>query len=144
MNSLGKVVRARASAQSECLVGGAVIDCFRGAGHLSQFRERMFFQAAVQPRSNPEMQPRFVHRFVEAASAARRASAANPRFSVPCYLHTAALVGLGRFDDANAMARKVVELQPGFTVSGLVAGNITTRERMDRLARALCQAGLPE
>jgi tetratricopeptide (TPR) repeat protein len=86
----------------------------------------------------------FVGNFVEAASAARRASAANPRFSVPCYLHTAALVGLGRFDDANAMARKVVELQPGFTVSGLVAGNITTRERMDRLARALCQAGLPE
>jgi TolB-like protein len=86
----------------------------------------------------------FVGDFTEAASAARRASAVNPRFSVPRYLHTAALVGLGRTDDANEMARAVVELQPGFTVGGLVAGNITTPERMGRLADALLRAGLPK
>lgn len=86
----------------------------------------------------------FVGNFAEAASAARRASMANPRFSVPCYLHSAALVGLGRFDDASAMARALLELQPGFTVSGLVAGNITTPERMHKLAGALRQAGLPQ
>lgn len=86
----------------------------------------------------------FVGNFTHAADAARRASAVNPRFSVPRYLHTAALVGLGRLDDAKAMARTVVELQPEFTVGGLVAGNITTPERMDRLADALCQAGLPK
>lgn len=86
----------------------------------------------------------FVGNFAEAAGAARRASAANPRFSVPCYLHTAALVGLGRFDDANAMALALLELQPSFTISGLIAGNITTPERMDRLADALYQAGLPK
>ena len=86
----------------------------------------------------------FAGNFVEAASAARRASAANPRFSVPCYLHTAALVRLGRLDEAKSMAKVLLELQPGFTVSGLVSGNITTPERMGLLAGALRQVGLPE
>jgi len=86
----------------------------------------------------------FAGNFVEAASAARRASAANPRFSVPCYLHTAALVRLGRTDEAKSMANVLLELQPGFTIGGLVSGNITTKERMGMLAGALCQAGLPE
>ena len=86
----------------------------------------------------------FAGNFVAAASAARRASAANPRFSVPCYLHTAALVRLGRQDEAKLMAKLLLELQPGFTVSGLVSGNITTPERMGLLAGALRQVGLPE
>jgi TolB-like protein len=86
----------------------------------------------------------FAGKFVEAASAARRASMANPRFSVPCYLNTAALARLGRQEEAESMAKALLELQPGFTVSGLVSGNITTRERMGMLAGALYQAGLPE
>jgi hypothetical protein len=86
----------------------------------------------------------FAGNFVEAASAACRASAANRRFSVPCYLHTAALVRLGRIDEAKATAKLLLELQPGFTVSGLVSGNITAPERMDLLASALRQVGLPE
>jgi TolB-like protein/tetratricopeptide (TPR) repeat protein len=86
----------------------------------------------------------FAGNFTEALNAARRASAVNPRFSVPRYLHTAALVGLGRLDDAKETAKAVVELQPGFTVGGLVGGNITTPERMSRLANALRQAGLPK
>jgi len=86
----------------------------------------------------------FMGNFVEAASAAGRASAANPRFSVPCYLHTAAMVGLGRLDEATSLAKVLLELQPGFTIGGLVAGNITTPERMGMLAGALALAGLPE
>jgi tetratricopeptide (TPR) repeat protein len=80
----------------------------------------------------------------QAANAARRASQANPRFSVPCYLLTAALMRLGRNCEAMSSARRVLECQPGFTVSGLVAGGITIPERMDVLANALRQAGLPE
>jgi adenylate cyclase len=86
----------------------------------------------------------FAGNFVKAASAASRASTANPRFSVPCYLHTAALQRLGRHDEAKARANDLLELQPGFTVSGLVAGNITSPERMDLLAGALREVGLPE
>ena len=86
----------------------------------------------------------FVGNFVEAANAARRARVANPGFSVPCYLHIAALIGLGRIEEATTLARVLMELQPSFTVGGLVSGNITTPERMARLARALRQAGLPQ
>jgi TolB-like protein len=85
----------------------------------------------------------FKGNFVEAASAASRASAANPRFSVPRYLHTAAMIRLGHLSEARAMARVVLELQPGFTISGLVSGQITTPERMEMLATALREAGLP-
>jgi tetratricopeptide (TPR) repeat protein len=86
----------------------------------------------------------FVGNFVAAASAASSASAANPRFSVPCYLHTAALVRLGRLDEATLMGKTLLGLQPGFTVSSLVSGNITTPERMGILAAALHEAGLPK
>ena len=41
------------------------------------------------------------------------------------------------------MATVLLELQPDFSVSGLVSGNITTLERMDKLADALRRAGLP-
>ena len=51
----------------------------------------------------------FTGKFVEAASAASRASAANPRFSVPRYLHAAALVRLGRLDEAKSMAEVLLE-----------------------------------
>jgi adenylate cyclase len=86
----------------------------------------------------------FAGNFVDAASAASRASTANPRFSVPCYLNTAALLCLGRTDEAKAMAKVLLTLQPGFTVGELVSGNITTHERMNTLADALRQVGLPE
>jgi TolB-like protein len=86
----------------------------------------------------------FAGNFVEAACAASRASAANRRFSVPCYLRTAALIRLYRYGEATSMAKILLELQPSFTVSGLVSGNITTPERMDMLAGALREAGLPE
>jgi TolB-like protein len=86
----------------------------------------------------------FSGNFYEAASAASRASSANPRFSVPRYLHVAALVRLGRQDEAKSIAKVLLEVQPSFTISGLVAGNITTPERLAILAGALREAGLPE
>ena len=86
----------------------------------------------------------FAGSFAEAADAAGRAAAANPRFSVPRYLHAAALLRLGREEEAREAARILLDLQPGFTVSGLVAGNITSVERMDPLAGALRELGLPE
>lgn len=86
----------------------------------------------------------FSENFEEAASAASRAASANPRFSVPRYLHVAALVGMGKQDEAKTVAKVLLELQPSFTISGLVAGNITTPERLTYLAGALREAGLPE
>lgn len=86
----------------------------------------------------------FIGKFAEAASAASRAAAASPLFSVPRYLHTAALVRLGRMAEARKAASVVLEVQSGFTVSGLASGKITTPERMEMLADALRKAGLPQ
>ena len=86
----------------------------------------------------------FTGNFEEAASAANRASSANPKFSVPRYLHVAALIRLGRHEEAKSIAKVLLEVQPSFTISGLVAGNITTPERLAILAAALRTAGLPE
>ena len=70
---------------------------------------------------------------------------ANPRFSVPCYLYTAALACLGRDEEAGASAQRLLELQPGFTIASLVSGtSIAAEDRLARLAEALRKAGLPE
>lgn len=85
----------------------------------------------------------FAGEFSEAASAATHAAAANPNFSVPRYLHAAAAFRLGKVTEAQASAAALLRLQPGFTVSGLVAGNITAPGQMDPLANALLSVGLP-
>ena len=85
----------------------------------------------------------FVGNFIEAVSAASRASAANPRFSVPRYLHAAALVRLGRLDEARSVAAVVPNCRPALPSADWLPG-ITTPERMAMLAGALSQTALPE
>jgi adenylate cyclase len=84
-------------------------------------------------------------RFGEAAAAASRASQANPRFSVPYFLHTAALAELGRSDDARAMAQRLIELEPGTTISTAIrSARYANAENIAALGSALRKAGLPE
>jgi adenylate cyclase len=78
----------------------------------------------------------FAEHFEEALSAANRALQVNPRFSVPYYLQTAAVAQLGRDEEAAISARRLLELQPGFTITSLVAGGVTSAERLDMLGRA--------
>jgi adenylate cyclase len=86
----------------------------------------------------------FSRRFEEAVGAANRALRGNPRFSVPAFLQTAALARLGRDTEAAASARRLLELQPGFTIASLVESEFTSPERLAMLAEALREAGLPE
>jgi len=86
----------------------------------------------------------FTGNFAQAISAASRAAASSPRFSVPRYLHAVALVHLGRLEEAKEMAKVVLELQPGFTITGLLATNFTMPERLQMLREALHLAGLPK
>ena len=86
----------------------------------------------------------FAREWEDAMEAARRACQANPRFSVPWYLLTGALIRLARTEEARASARRVLALQPDFTVSDLISGGITSGERIADLADALRQAGLPD
>jgi adenylate cyclase len=86
----------------------------------------------------------FCGRFEQAISAADRALQGNPRFSVPAFLKTAALARLGREAEAAASARRLLELQPGFTIASLVDSAFTSPERLGMLAEALRQVELPE
>src|SRR5450830_522815 len=56
-------------------------------------------------------------RYAEARDAALRASATNPRFSIPHILLTVSLVCLGRLEEAKATANRVIALNPSFTMA---------------------------
>jgi adenylate cyclase len=78
------------------------------------------------------------------ASACGKAIQANPRFSLPLILQAAALCLLGREDEAKAAARRVPELEPGFTVSGFVRSHTGRAEIWEPIDDALRRLGLPE
>jgi adenylate cyclase len=78
------------------------------------------------------------------AAACGKAIQANPRFSLPLVLQAAALCLLGREDEARAAARRVPELEPGFTVSGFVKSHTGRAEIWEPIGDALRRLGLPE
>jgi serine/threonine protein kinase/Flp pilus assembly protein TadD len=58
--------------------------------------------------------------FDQAASAASQAARANPGFSLAHVLHAAALSAIGRMEEGRVAMRRVLELEPNFTVDGFV------------------------
>jgi hypothetical protein len=59
-------------------------------------------------------------------------------------LQAAALSFLGRWDEAKAAARRVPELEPGFTVSGFVKSHTGRPEIWEPIGDALRRLGLAE
>ena len=59
-------------------------------------------------------------RFEEAAAVCNKTCQSNPRFSFPVVLQTTALARLGRDNEAKATARRVLELEPRFSVAEFV------------------------
>jgi len=53
-------------------------------------------------------------------SAGNRAAQANPRFSYPQVVQAAALMQASRTGEAQAVARRVLEIEPSFTVNEFV------------------------
>ncbi len=83
-------------------------------------------------------------RYTQAADAARSAIDFNPRFSIPHAYLAAALVRLRRVDEAKAVARRVLKLQPTFTIRGF-ATTVGHQPAIFKLfADAWREAGLPE
>ena len=80
----------------------------------------------------------------EAAIAGSKAAQANPRFSYPQVLQAAALWKLGRLDEACAVAQRVLELEPNFTVAEFVCAHTGRTDIWDPVGEALRQVGLPE
>jgi len=86
-------------------------------------------------------------RFEEAVAAASRAIQSNPGFSVPYILQAAALVDLGRNEDAKSVVQRLVEVQPGITHATAIAtsaARYTNPEHAHALENALRRAGLPD
>ena len=81
--------------------------------------------------------------FAEAAVAGAKAAQANPRFSYPQVLQAAALSSLGRVDEAKAVARRVLELEPKFTVAEFVRAHTGRAEIWEPIGAALRLIGLP-
>jgi adenylate cyclase len=81
--------------------------------------------------------------FEAAAAAAARAAQASPRFSVPHVMHAAALFRLDRLDEASEAAKRVLECEPGFTVSGFVKAHTGRPDIWDPIGEALRAVGLP-
>ena len=84
------------------------------------------------------------HRYGDAAEAARNVVDVNPVYSLPRAILAAALVRLGRVDEAKAIAHTVLEREPSFTIGGTaVYANLVPRV-FKPFADAWREVGLPE
>lgn len=78
-----------------------------------------------------------------AAEAAHKVFQANPYWSSAHYLLAATHAKLGRLDAAKSAAERVLELEPGFTISGMCAAFDIHKSLAVPLGEALSVAGLP-
>jgi adenylate cyclase len=83
-------------------------------------------------------------RYGDAADAARNVIAANSAYSIPRAILAAALVRLGRLDEAKAMAQTVLEREPSFTIHGSARYSELEPAVFRPFAEAWREAGLPE
>jgi tetratricopeptide (TPR) repeat protein len=83
-------------------------------------------------------------RYEEACRAAYRSVQANPAHSITYVLLAAALVKVGRLDEARAAAARVLELHPTFRYRRQFAGVNCAPVLAVPLGEALRAAGLPE
>ena len=78
-----------------------------------------------------------------AAEAARKCFQANPNWSYAYMLLAATHTILGRREDAASAAKRVLELEPAFSISGMCAAVGVHPSIAEPLSEALCAAGLP-
>jgi adenylate cyclase len=83
-------------------------------------------------------------RYEEAAAAVRRAIRSKPAFSISHMMLAAALVKLGRINEAKAAAERVLALQPNFSSSGQCAAVGCVPVLAAPFIEAMRGAGLPD
>ena len=82
--------------------------------------------------------------FTAAVDYGRRSLQRNPHYTSNLRLTAAALVGLGHKDEARALTKKVMELQPGFRVAPFIAQQaFRDEDRRNQFGNQLLDAGLP-
>jgi adenylate cyclase len=82
-------------------------------------------------------------RYEEATNAARRGVQSNPGFSVSRSLLAAPLAKLGRMEEASAVAKCVLELEPSFSADGFCSALAVPAALAKPLVEAWREAGLP-
>lgn len=97
-------------------------------------------------RANHALSVAYFHgrRYREAADAARKVVDANPVYSLPRALLAAALIRLGRSDEARAMAQTVLEREPSFTIRGTARYSELDPDVFGPFVEAWRAVGLPE
>jgi tetratricopeptide (TPR) repeat protein len=97
-------------------------------------------------RSNQALAIAYFHnqRYGDAAEAARSVVEINPSFSVGHALLSAALMRLGRVEEAKVAAKAVLDCQPSFTIRGISLANEREPAVFRPLADAWREVGLPE
>lgn len=82
--------------------------------------------------------------YEEAAYWGNRSVRANPHYTSNLRMTSAALVGLGRAKEAQPLVEKVLELEPSFRVSAMIARHAFRDEKLrETYGRQLVEAGLP-
>jgi TolB-like protein len=84
------------------------------------------------------------HRYPEASEAAQNVIDANPVYSLPRAIGAAALLRLGRKQEAKAMAQTVLEQEPSFTIGGTSIYAALVPEVFSAFADAWRELELPE
>ena len=97
-------------------------------------------------RANHALAVAYFHsqKYGDAAEAARNVIDVNPVYSLPRAFLAAALVRLGRMEEAKAMAQTVLECDPSFTISGTARYAELEPAVFRPMADAWREAGLPE
>lgn len=83
-------------------------------------------------------------RYADAAEAARSVIDINPVYSLPRAFLVAALVRLGRMEEAKSMAKTVLQCDPSFTIRGTALYAELEPAVFRPMADAWREAGLPE
>jgi adenylate cyclase len=85
-------------------------------------------------------------RYDDASAFCAKAAQANPRFSSLCAFHLGPLAMAGRTDEANLVARRLLELEPTFRITPLMKrlSAFARPDIVDGLTEGLRKAGLPE
>jgi TolB-like protein len=86
----------------------------------------------------------FAGHFTEAVTYAALTIQANPGFSVAYAYLVAGHVNLGNLDAAHAAARRLLEIDPAFSIGGFARMDLFRTPLMERLTAALRKTELPE
>jgi TolB-like protein/DNA-binding response OmpR family regulator/Tfp pilus assembly protein PilF len=150
--ALGAIDRALAISNSCALAYGVAANVHGWLGHTKETKasaEKALRLSPFDPLSYlAHLGLAVVHfkhgRFVESVAAAKKASQANPRFHVPYLIGAVSLVNLNRPADATKMARRMLELQPDYSISSHLAAQVGGPELSIPLAESLRKVGVPE